>query len=248
MCIRDSPTEAPAEPTDAPVEPTEAPVEPNQLPAEPTEAPVAAVEAPTLDIQPTTEVVDGVAYVSEGTLTMTWQAAGAASYHAEILENGEVRAVMDTESTTSSDINTGMLVPGTVYTLRVTAIPAGGTIDNGAAAEMQFCYPPQAEPTEAPAEPTDVPVEATEVPAEPTEVPAEPAEAPVEATEVPVEPTEAPIIPASAPVLDIHPVTETVDGVAYVAEGSMTMTWSSDNAASYRAEILEGGTVLTRCV
>ncbi len=239
------PTDVPAEPTEAPAEPTEAPAEPNQLPAEPTEAPTASVEAPTLDIQPTTEVVDGVAYVSEGTLTMTWQAAGAASYHAEILENGEVRAVMDTEATTSSDINTGMLVPGTVYTLRVTAIPAGGTIDNGAAAEMQFCYPPQAEPTEAPAEPTDVPVEATEVPAEPTEVPAEPAEAPVEATEVPVEPTEAPIIPASAPVLDIQPVTETVDGVAYVAEGSLTMTWSSDNAASYRAEILEGGTVLT---
>ena len=114
---------------------------------------------------------------------------------------------MDTEST-SAGSDTSMLVPGAVYTLRVTAIPAGGTIDNGAAAEMLFCFPQQAtpEPTEAPAaevteapapEPTEAPApEPTEVPTpEPTEVPTpEPTEVPTpEPTEVPTpEPTEVP--------------------------------------------------------
>ena len=216
------PTEVPTEPTEVPAEPTEAPAEPTEAPAEPTEAPAATVSAPALDIQPVTETVDGVAYVAEGPLTMTWFSEGAASYHAEILENGEPIAAMDTEST-SAGSDTSMLVPGAVYTLRVTAIPAGGTIDNGAAAEMLFCFPQQAtpepteapaaevteapapEPTEAPApEPTEVPTpEPTEVPTpEPTEVPTpEPTEVPTpEPTEVPTpEPTEAPTEAPAAP-------------------------------------------------
>ena len=211
-----------------------------------------------LNIQPVTETVDGVAYVAEGSLTMTWSSDNAASYRAEILEGGTVLTSMDTADT-AAGIDTGMLTPGTVYTLRVTAIPAGGTVDDGATSEMQFCYPVQAtpEPTEAPTpEPTEVPTpEPTEVPTpEPTEVPTpvptevptpEPTEAPTPVpTEAPTpEPTEVPAAPSIPQEQWLNPIDSNSDPTLISAVQARLVEWGWLQANTYTDGTLDDATL-----
>ncbi len=253
-------TEAPAteatpipEATEAPVEP----IEPTAEPAvEPTEAPVAPVAAPVIDIQPALESVDGVTYVGEGVLTISWYAEGAASYRVAILQDGNLFSEADVANAEGS-LDTSVMAPGAIYTLRVTAIPEGGTAEDGATSEANFSLAVQAteptevpapveEPTPEPAEPEAEPVVEPEPTVEPTVEPTiEPvAEPTVEPTAEP-EPTEAPVAPVAAPVIDIQPVLENVDGVAYVGEGIVSMSWYSEGAANYRVTILDGGNVVS---
>ena len=167
---------------------TEAPTE--EPTVEPTEEPtVATISAPEIHVE-TVDYTDGnVNYVAEGNLTFTWTCEGSVSgYNVELLdENGTIAAQPMTDSAIM--LATGNMNPGTIYTLRVTAIPENGTEADGVSSELYFALPipevteaPTPEPTEEPTpEPTEVPVE-------------EPTEAPVEepTTEPEPEPTDAP--------------------------------------------------------
>lgn len=191
------PTEVPVAepaPTEAPTpEPTEAPTpEPTEIPAtepEPTVIPVAVIGAPMLSIQPVNEIIDSVNYVPGGLLTLNWPAEGDVSgYRVEILDGDIVCASMDTADIQGSLPTDGM-VAGTVYTLRVTAIPNHGSIENGTVAEANFALAaePTAEPTPEPTlEPTPEPT--PELTPEPT---AEPTPEPT--PEPTAEPTSEPI-------------------------------------------------------
>ncbi len=177
-------------------EPTEEPVE---------ETTIGSVSAPTVEISPNVGQQDSVTYVESGTLTLSWYADGeVASYRIEILESDTVLATLDTTDT-STNLSTGNMVAGTAYVLRVTAIPTGGTIDNGVSTELLFALvntvtteteseEDAAETTEDAADETTVEEAsepAEEPAAEPTEEPAaEQAEEPAAEEETVEEPVE----------------------------------------------------------
>ena len=243
--------------------PTEPPVSP-EVP-EATEEPSTeqiSLNPPQLTIDPVRETKDSIAYVESNIVTFGWTSDGASGYYVEILDAANnVYARLTTEQQSAS-IDTANLTDGVIYRLRVVALSANGTVEDGASAELQFAKytevtpapteevtdeptsEPSVEPTPEPTveeteEPTEAPIEPTAEP-EPTEVPVEPTAEP-EPTEVPAEPTESPIGNVSAPVLDVQPTIEWADSVAYVPEGVLTLTWHADGkVASYHVDILDG--------
>ena len=246
----EQPTEAPAEPTEAPAEqPTEAPVEqPTEAPVEqPTEAPV--VSAPTLGIETIVETVDDVAYVNGGVIHLTWSTDTAdCAYQLSIYDADGNLCAQTSTTDTSVNLDGSKLADGMIYTFEVVAYANGSDVSTGTAATLRFAKYAVA-PTEAPVEqPTEAPAEEpvveepTEAPAEqPVEDPAEqPTEAPVEEPpEAPAEqPTEAPVV--SAPTLSIETIVETVDDVAYVDGGAISLSWSTDTpGCAYQVSIYD---------
>ena len=113
------------------------------------------------------ETVDSVHYVAPGVVVFSWTCEGSPSeYNVEVIDaSGSALAGMATQLQSVS-MHSEQLVPEQVYTLRVTAVPQGGALEDGAVSELRFAIH-AAEPTEAPAEPTEVPAEPTEAPAEP---------------------------------------------------------------------------------
>ena len=163
-------------PTVAPT-PTPAPT------ATPTPAP-GEVGIPSVSITPVESVsVDMIHYVKEGTLTLGWSAGGDVDYYLVQVFDGMGQTLVSQEFTdTATTLGTRNMREGEVYTLRVTAVPVHGDVEDGKSTDVRFALEP-AQPTEAPTEaPTSTPV---------------PTEAPTEA------PTEPPIGEVSAPVVSI---------------------------------------------
>ena len=153
------PEETTEKETDAPVNeviPEETTEESTEVPAnevspeepeasEPADTPDAQAQSPTSIGEPSIsldyveEVRDGVSYVSGDVLTMSWQADGdVAEYRIELLDSGNNTLDSRVVDTTSLSAHTSALAPDEVYTLKVTAIPAGGTDADGKTSASRF--------------------------------------------------------------------------------------------------------------
>ena len=183
-------TEDPAE--EIPEEPADEAID---EPIEETKSEIIPVTAPVIDIQPVVEIIDSVHCIQAEEITFSWYSEGPVSgYALEMLLDETVLNSAETNVNTVT-LSTEDMTPGAVYMFRVTAIPEGGTAEDGTASEALLAFIPAeaiiaAEATE---EPTPVPTE--EPTPEPTEEPTpEPTEDPTpEPTEEPTpEPTEEP--------------------------------------------------------
>ena len=99
-----------------------------------------SVSAPTVTIEPMLTFEDGVTYVPGGTITMSWYSSGPVSrYYVELSDaSNAVIASAETEDNFLSADST-RLVPGEIYTLDVTAIPEGGSVEDGVFTSALFC-------------------------------------------------------------------------------------------------------------
>ena len=91
----------------------------------------------------------GISYVSGEYLTMSWQSEGdVAEYQVSLLDSSGNLLDSRTVEATSLSAYTSALDPNEVYTLKVTAIPAGGSEADGATASASFALyvAPQADP------------------------------------------------------------------------------------------------------
>ncbi len=198
--------------------------------------PVVDVGTPTIVLK-TVESVDGsVTYIEPGTVEMSWSAEGTVSaYEVKLLDSDGSELSDVTTQNTGAQLATTSMTPGAVYTLRVTAIPEGGSAENGATAEIWFAV--RAE--QATEEPTVEP-EITEAPTEEPAVTEEPA-----ATEEPIA-TEVPeTAQIGAPVIDIQPAISNDGSLVTVSSGMIQFTWTADGEVKgYRIDLLDGENVL----
>ena len=182
------------------------------------EIPVAPVElgAPEIVIEPIDEVYNAVVYVQHGLISFSWSASGNVSgYLAEILDADKtVLTSINTEGTEAS-IHSDKLTEEALYTLRVTAIPEGGTVKDGIASEVRFAKHTAIE------EETEVSTDTDVISEEPTEV------------------HENPVAELSGLVIGIEPIVEAADSVNFVPNGAITFSWSVEGSVSgYLLEIL----------
>ena len=180
-----------------------------------TEAP-KSVTVPVISLNSEVADENGVWLVTEPNIYMSWFSEGdVEGYYVELVD----ASGKDIASTTTTNKNfseqTGGLTPGEVYTLNVTAIPAGGDQTNGASNSTRFIVQaaetpspePTAQPDEEPSfEPTAQPAE--EPSSEPTaqpdvEPPAEPPATPGYVFGITAEPTAQPDVePTPVPAQD----------------------------------------------
>ena len=151
------------EPTPVPTpeptpEPTEAPTpEPTEVP---TPAPtVASVGQPFVTVGGSAYQQDGVSYMTDNTIIVSWGAEGEVAGYIVYVENqsGE-RQNLGNTTDTSRTVSAGSL-PSGIYTIHVGAVPAGGTQEDAQWGTAVFGIPvPTPEPTVVPTpEPTAVP-------------------------------------------------------------------------------------------
>ena len=154
------------------------------------------VAEPAISFETVADSSDDVTFVAPGIVTMGWFAEGdVAGYEVFVTnENGDVVAHATTEKNSLS-VKSENLTPGELYTLNVTAIPNGGTADDGPSASAGFALYLESEPelpeapvVEAPAEqPAEQPETHDEALAEPYSEAVEDAQPVQQAEEVYVE-------------------------------------------------------------
>ena len=162
----------PARETEAPTEvpeedPTEVPTEAPTPTPEPTPSPaptVAAIGNPVINIGGSAYQQDGVTYMTDSAIIISWSADGAVdSYYVYVENQAGERQDLGRTNDTSRTINTANL-PAGLYTVYVGAMPVNGGSDDVLWSSYRFGIPaPTPEPTEVPtqaptAEPTPVPV------------------------------------------------------------------------------------------
>ena len=97
------------------------------------------VTEPVITLDYVQEEANGIAYVSGDMLTINWQSEGdVAEYRVELLDSEN--NVLDSRAVATPSLSayTSALDPTEVYTLNITAIPAGGTEAEGASASVSF--------------------------------------------------------------------------------------------------------------
>jgi len=113
------------------------------------------------------KVTGGIRYVSGATASISWSATGSVqSYYVSIVDhNGNPVASADDITYTTVAIDTSSMVPGVNYTVKVSAVPVGGSLDNAAKASAQFALVSlnTPAPTAAPEEVIDASSPADEV-------------------------------------------------------------------------------------
>lgn len=128
--------------------------EPEETPEPVVEAAPEPLTAPELSFEPLVEMADGVWYVTGDAIKMQWQSEGAVVAYAIEVVNGEGQVVASTTTDQNGVAVRGSnLAPGEVYTLYVTAIPAGGDTEEGITASAKFALYVEEPLTEAAAEP-----------------------------------------------------------------------------------------------
>lgn len=181
--VADPTSAPPTEPSDVPTEDstsepsspaTEEPAqEPTAAPVETPKPTVAAISAPVLDIKPIVVVENNISYVSGERIQFKWKSEGSVSaYYVDIKNSieGVIAGTSTTEETLS--ILSGNLIPGELYELFVTAIPDGGTFDDGVSSSMEFALYVEPTPeTVVESTPEPIAIGIPEPTAEPTAVP-----------------------------------------------------------------------------
>ena len=218
----------------------------------PTPAP-GEVGIPSVSIDPVSSVgVDMVHYVPQGTLTLGWSADGDVDHYLVQVFDGMGQVLASQEFTaTTTTLGTRDMREGEIYTLRVTAVPVNGTVEDGKSTDVRFALEPAqptatatTSPTDAPtATPTETPTDApTATPTEtPTDAPtATPTETP---TDAPTEtPTEPPVGTVDTPQIGIDPASYEDGGVYYV-NADATLFWgATGDVAGYNVRITDGQT------
>ena len=106
---------------------------------EPEPAQVAWVSEPEISFDSVEFEEDGVAYIASDVLTMRWQAEGdVESYYVEVRDSNGNPLDSRTTAEVSLSAYTAALNSDEVYTLAVTAIPQGGTAQDGETSSAGF--------------------------------------------------------------------------------------------------------------
>ena len=206
----------------------------------PTPAP-GEVGIPSVSIDPVSSVgVDMVHYVPQGTLTLGWSADGDVDHYLVQVFDGMGQVLASQEFTaTTTTLGTRDMREGEIYTLRVTAVPVNGTVEDGKSTDVRFALEPAQPTATATTSPTDAP---TATPTEtPTDAPtATPTETP---TDAPTEtPTEPPVGTVDTPQIGIDPASYEDGGVYYV-NADATLFWgATGDVAGYNVRITDGQT------
>ena len=137
--------------------PVQATPEPTEIPTpEPTEVPtpapqVAVIGKPVVTVGGSAYQVDGVSFMIDNTIIISWNADGDVAAYAVYVENqaGERQELLSGTTDTSKTVSTSSL-PAGVYTVYVGALPAGGDRDDMQWGSARFGIPA---PTDAPTEP-----------------------------------------------------------------------------------------------
>ena len=138
--------------------PVQATPEPTEIPTpEPTEVPtpapqVAVIGKPVVTVGGSAYQVDGVSFMIDNTIIISWNADGDVAGYAVYVENqaGERQELLSGTTDTSKTVSTASL-PAGVYTVYVGALPAGGGRDDMQWGSARFGIPaPTDAPTEAP--------------------------------------------------------------------------------------------------
>ena len=99
----------------------------------------AGVTPPTLGFAEQAAFEDGVTYVSGDVLTMSWYSEGdLEGYYVELFNGYGDRLYSDVVSQEALSTYTANLDPADVYTLTVTAIPAGRSVEEGPSSSARF--------------------------------------------------------------------------------------------------------------
>ena len=154
-------------PVPATPEPTEAPTPEPQ----PTAAPVGK---PVINLGGTAVQHEGVPYMTDSSVIISWNADGdVAGYYVYVENDSGEQHELSSGTDTSSTVSTASL-PAGIYTIYVGAMPVGGTRDDAQWSSIRFGIPsPTAQPTEAPT---------PEPEPEPTEEPSRTISGPISAT------------------------------------------------------------------
>ena len=208
----------------------------------PTEAPAAEVGTPELAFDTTVEVIDGVSYLDPSNIVLYWHADGSvSSYNVEILDDsGEVRAHSET-TRENLGVNAANMAFGEVYTLCVTAIPAGGTVADGAFASAEFAL--YEEKSEEESWSGEISVEVTvEPPTPPAPVkPSLPTQEPAEDIVESATSEPAAIGVVGMPEIALDTLVEIEDGVNYLQPDIISFFWHADgDVSAYHVSILKG--------
>lgn len=123
----------------------------------PTEAPTQAPETGTLgniSISIGGEAAgDGVIYVSEGNVKVSWKAEGDLESYYVYVEDSSGNSILKGEavSNTSFEVHSSRMTPGEVYTLTVGALPVNGSESDIVWKQALFMLPEgESEPTQVP--------------------------------------------------------------------------------------------------
>ena len=112
---------------------------PDETPLEADVQETARVTEPVITFDTVEETQGDISYVSGEVLTMSWQSEGdVAEYQISLLDSSGNLLDSRTVEATSLSAYTSALDPNEVYTLKVTAIPAGGSDADGATASASF--------------------------------------------------------------------------------------------------------------
>ncbi len=112
---------------------------PDETPLEADVQETARVTEPVITFDTVEETQGDISYVSGDVLTMSWQSEGdVAEYQISLLDSSGNLLDSRTVEATSLSAYTSALDPNEVYTLKVTAIPAGGSDADGATASASF--------------------------------------------------------------------------------------------------------------
>lgn len=107
---------------------------------EPAATPSANIAAPVINVTGALGEMDGVYYAGEDTMTISWSAEGDVRAYSIYLTNsrGEMLTALAETEEQSMTVNPATMTAGELYTIRVVAIPEGGTEEHGLSAQAQL--------------------------------------------------------------------------------------------------------------
>ncbi len=124
---------------------------PTEAPTPTPEPTIASIGKPAINVGGTAVQRDGVPYMMDASIIISWNAEGdVAGYYVYVENQSGEQHELSSGPDTSSTVSTSSL-PAGVYTVYVGALPAGGTRDDAQWSSTRFGIPsPTPEPTQAP--------------------------------------------------------------------------------------------------
>lgn len=108
--------------------------------AEPTPEPVGKVEAPVIKVSGSFANENGIYYARRDAMTISWSAKGDVASYDLVITDSDGQAVLEKTGVTKTSrvIDPADMAEGMVYTFTVTAVPKGGTAEDGQSASVQM--------------------------------------------------------------------------------------------------------------
>ena len=107
---------------------------------EPAATPSANITAPVITVTGALGEMEGVYYAGEDAMTISWSAEGDVRAYSYYLTNskGETLTALTETNEQSMTVNPATMTADELYTIRVVAIPEGGTEEHGLSAQTQL--------------------------------------------------------------------------------------------------------------